>query len=291
MSTATDVAVMKQQASDVAKRMNAVEMREFIEYYGSQVAQSRMFGCANEAQGKVLAGMSLLEGIPMMEVMRSYHFLDGKLSMRADAMLADFHSRHGGKSFIVRRDAEAATIELERDGRKQEFTFTWAEAEQEPFVRDKNGGIKKNYATPRARMQMLWARCVSDAVRAFCPEVNSGAYTPEEISDFRDDAVDVPYVVYPASGETQQAATETAPQPQQSQPSNEPLVSEKDVIAITNVARQIETYEPGWLEGKLKPLLASMGKRLAELTAAEAISLKEKMAAKAKQLWNEDVPF
>jgi len=33
---------------------------------------------------------------------------------------------------------------------------------------------------------MLWARAVSDGVRALCPEVNTGTYTPEEIADFEE---------------------------------------------------------------------------------------------------------
>jgi hypothetical protein len=33
---------------------------------------------------------------------------------------------------------------------------------------------------------MLWARLVSDTVRALDPGVNSGAYTPEELQDFNE---------------------------------------------------------------------------------------------------------
>ena len=44
--------------------------------------------------------------------------------------------------------------------------------------------LKAKYSTPRARMQMLWARCVSDGVRVVAPECVQGIYTPEETSDF-----------------------------------------------------------------------------------------------------------
>jgi hypothetical protein len=46
--------------------------------------------------------------------------------------------------------------------------------------------IKDNYATPRARMQMLWARTVSDGVRSICPGATRRRYTPTEIADFTD---------------------------------------------------------------------------------------------------------
>ena len=42
---------------------------------------------------------------------------------------------------------------------------------------------KDNWATPRSRMQMLWARVVSDGVRTMAPEICSGIYTPEETAD------------------------------------------------------------------------------------------------------------
>lgn len=38
----------------------------------------------------------------------------------------------------------------------------------------------------RARMQMLWARCVSDGVRTVAPQCCCGIYTPEETDDFAD---------------------------------------------------------------------------------------------------------
>jgi hypothetical protein len=154
-----------------------------VEQLGNAIAQSAMFGCSNPSQGKVLAMACLVDGKSPIEIARKYHIIEGNLSKKADAMLAEFRER-GGKQKMVCRTPEKAEIELAIDGEMQLFSLTWTEAQQEPFVFTKKRTIKKNWATPRSRMQMLWARVVSDGVRVMCPEVVAGTCTPEEIADF-----------------------------------------------------------------------------------------------------------
>ena len=101
--------------------------------------------------------------------------------MQSHYLLAEFN-RRGGKHRIIQRDADAAVVELEYGENRVAFQFTWEQAKGEPFTKNKKGEIKANYATPRARMQMLWARCVADGVRVVMPQVGAGNYTPEELS-------------------------------------------------------------------------------------------------------------
>lgn len=161
---------------------------EGIRQVGEFFAKSGMFGCEKIEQGMVLAMACLAEKKSPLEIKRTYHLLNGELSMRADAMLAQFRSK-GGKHKVLKRTADEASVELELNGDKQTFTFTWEMAKAEPFVwmkdKDKGGNPipKKNWATPRARMQMLWARVISDGVRTLAPEIVSGVYTPEEAED------------------------------------------------------------------------------------------------------------
>lgn len=153
---------------------------------GEWLAKSGMFGCKSVEQGQVLALACMAEQKNPIQILREYHMIDGKLSMRADAMLAGLRQR-GGSYKVLNRTADKAAIEVEVDGNKQAFSFTWDDAKHEPFVFQKDGkSLKTNWATPRARMQMLWARVVSDAVRTMMPEVVAGTYTPEEIQDFPD---------------------------------------------------------------------------------------------------------
>jgi len=160
-----------------------------VEKIGNWFARSGMFGCKTVEQGQVLALSCHMEGMTPLEFNRRHHIIDGQVSMRADAMLAEFRAKHGGKHRVLSRTPDKAEIELTPEGEKAvKFALTWEEAKAEPFVwgkTDKSGKrqLKTNYATPRARSQMLWARVVSDAIRVVCPEVCSGVYTPEELRD------------------------------------------------------------------------------------------------------------
>lgn len=153
---------------------------------GTAIAKSRLFGCETIEQGQVLALECMVRGMPPLTLAEKYHLIQGKLSMRADAMLAEFNSR-GGKHKIQERSPERVSITLILEGESQDFSFSWEEALQESFVYSSVKGpdgqplLKDNYATPRRRMQMLWARVVSDAVRAMMPGVNQGRYTPEDL--------------------------------------------------------------------------------------------------------------
>jgi hypothetical protein len=155
----------------------------FVREFGTEIALSKMFGCATEAQGKVLAMACICEGINPIELTRKYHIIQNKLSMRADAMLAELRAR-GGKHKVIERTSDKASVEIAYDGQTYTETLTWEDAKNEPYVLAKEGGLKDNWATPRARRQMLWARVISEAVRTLAPEIVAGTYTPEETSDF-----------------------------------------------------------------------------------------------------------
>ena len=128
---------------------------EAIEKFGTFFARSGMFGCEKAEQGMVLAMACLVERKSPIEIKRRYHLYQGELSMRADAMLADFRTKAGGRHKIVERTPSRASVELSLDGNAYLFEFSWSDAEKEPFIYDRHGKVKTNYATPRARMQML----------------------------------------------------------------------------------------------------------------------------------------
>lgn len=163
----------------------------FVREFGTEIALSKMFGCANEAQGKVFAMACLCEETNPIALSRKYHVIENNLSMKADAMLAELRAR-GGKHKVLERTADKASVQIDYDGQVYVETFTWEEASQEPYVYGKDVAgkkvLKKNWATPRARRQMLWARVISEAVRTVAPEIVSGIYTPEETNDFVDEA-------------------------------------------------------------------------------------------------------
>jgi len=163
---------------------------------GKLLAQSGMFGISKEADGFVIAATCHQQGMSLLEFRETYHIIHGTPSMRTDTMLARLVD-HGGEYEILSRTPDRAAIRAACGKASGEFELTWEQAQLEPFVyAGKEGDVvaalasgqrpplKDKYATPRSRMQMIWARVVSDAVRAVCPQACKGTYTPEEVSDY-----------------------------------------------------------------------------------------------------------
>lgn len=153
-----------------------VDMHD-IANVGNMLAQTDLFGTRNPSDGFAIACMCHQEGISFMEFMRSYHFIKGKISKRADKIQADFQAM-GGEIEIAQRDADGAVVKLTFGKTKYTSRCVWSEIKDEPFAKT------QNYATPRKRMQMMWARAISDGVRTVCPQAVAGVYTPEEIEAF-----------------------------------------------------------------------------------------------------------
>lgn len=179
---------------------------ESMKTLGYSIAHSKMFGCETEQQGEIMALECMARRCPPMQLAQRFHLIKGKLSMKTEAMLSDFVERCGGKCAIVERSADRSAIVLTVDGETEQFSLSWDQAKEEPFVYEGKESVvvellatgsdklklKPKYATPRSRMQMLWARVVSDGIRCMKPQVTSGIYTPEEVSDFDDVNVDLP---------------------------------------------------------------------------------------------------
>lgn len=145
---------------------------------GEWIASSGMFGCTKVEQGHILALQCLAERKSPFDIKRTYHLIQGQISMRADAMLAGFRQR-GGKVIWKQFDAKAAIATWKYDGNEVEISYTLDDAKQAGLWPAKAGtGWSKDPAA------MLRARCISKAVRMLSPEVVMGVYTPEEVSDF-----------------------------------------------------------------------------------------------------------
>lgn len=181
----TAAAVAETQSSEkneLAFYNRIADPLQAAEQLGTWLYKSSMMGVATKEAGIAVAATLLTERISPMEFTRRYHIIECKPSMRSDYMLARFQEL-GGTMKIHKRDGEGSDVSLTWNGETTRFSLSWDEAQQEPFSKDGKGKIKTNYATPRARMQMLFARCVSDGIRAICPQVNAGSYTPEETMD------------------------------------------------------------------------------------------------------------
>lgn len=152
-----------------------------IEKMGEMIWASGMFGCVKPEQGMVLAMQCLAEGKAPLELAKTYHIIEGKLTMRADAMLGRYLTTGGKVKWLVRSDIEVRAI-WSKDGNDVEIASTLEEFKNNGIALSAKGGLKDNWR--KFPKQMLTARNVSEAVRLLAPQIISGIYTPEEVSDF-----------------------------------------------------------------------------------------------------------
>lgn len=161
-------------------------------------AQSGVLGARNPAEGVMALKVVMEEGL--VRASQRYNIRQGSIGLKYQALAGDF-IKAGGSYRIIRRDAECAELVASfGDTRDMTFRVTWAEMLNEPTPY--RGGpdaqmaelrkpvaerkLKDKYATPRARMQMLWARLISDMVNALAPNIG-GLYPPEIVDDIVDD--------------------------------------------------------------------------------------------------------
>lgn len=184
------------------KVQSEMKLMEAAERLGSEIFKSQMLGCKNQHQANVIAISCLATGRDVLSFSQDFHLMasksGAKLSLQASAMLARL-SKAGGTYEIVEHSPECAAITVEYKGRRFEERLAWEDARKEPFVYYGKPSeitpkiaaekwdeleLSQNYATPRRRMQHLWARVVSDSVRVVAPDLVSGTYTPEEVADY-----------------------------------------------------------------------------------------------------------
>ena len=145
-----------------------------LDMFGNAICRSGMFGCESKEAGIVFALQCIAENKPPLEMAKNYHLVKGKLTKRADAMLADFR-RAGGK--VTWRDLKNDKIQeavFEFEDVQTTASFSMEDAKRAGLVRAGSAWDK----TPAA---MLRARCISETLRAIAPEIVQGVYVPEEI--------------------------------------------------------------------------------------------------------------
>jgi len=209
---------------------------------GTAIAKSRLLGCETVEQGVVMALECFARGCPPLALAQEYHIIDGNLSMRSEKMLANFLAS-GGKHVILSRTPNLAEVQLTIGDQTQTFSFSWEEAQAEGLDQGKKG-VKTNWSTPRRRMQMLWARTISDGVRAMDPRCTSGRYAPEDFGVHQDD---IPQPQQPQQTEDKPIDAEytVESEPPAEQPAAEDLdapgtVRKEQLETIRLLARKLE---------------------------------------------------
>ncbi len=151
--------------------------------FGDMLAKSNIFGIRNPADGVVIAATCVQEKISFLKFKETFHLINGVPAIKAEAMLGNLLSL-GGEYEIIERSPDKVSVRFTYKKAVYVSTLTWEDASKEDYVKNSKGGLKDNWSTPRRRMQMMWARAVSDGVRTVCPLATRGSYTPEEVMDF-----------------------------------------------------------------------------------------------------------
>ena len=219
-------------SNEISIYQNIADPVAAVTTIGKAITASRIFGCQNEAQGQILALECLAKRLPPLALAEQYHLIDGKLSMKADAMLAGFEDL-GGEYEIKEYSPDACEIVFKRGKNVLPIRITWEMAQQEKWPFGKGKDLKTNWSTPIGRQDMLWARVVSRGVRKLSPGVVCGRYTPEEISDF-----------VPAESAAPMSAIELVRSTVKAKPAE--VIIDAEVIETT-----IETGEPASMDGKI----------------------------------------
>ena len=154
---------------------NLVPMAD-IQKMAKVAADSKMFGFKNEAEAMAIMLLCQAENLHPAVAMRDYHVINGRPSMKADAMLARFQLAGGRVSWPKMEDTEVTGVFSHPAG--GEATITW----NDEMVR--RADLHRNPTHQKYPRQMKRARCISEGIRSVFPACVAGVYTPEEVADF-----------------------------------------------------------------------------------------------------------
>lgn len=140
------------------------------------LAKSGLFGVKTSDQALALMIVAQAEGRHPGSVASDYHIIQGRASLKSDAMLARFQQAGGKVEWHDHSNEKVSGTFSHPQGGSLRVDWDMARAKSAGL------GTKDNWRQyPR---QMLRARVISEAVRAVFPAVLNGMYTPEEIRDF-----------------------------------------------------------------------------------------------------------
>ena len=159
--------IVPQSFADVAKMAQALaNARGFV--------PNALLGQPHAIAAAIMTGMEI--GIGPMQALREVYVIDGRPMLSATLMLS-LAIRAGVRHQWLRSDETTAHLRLTREGfEPHEHAFTAEEA--------KRAGLAGRGNWAKYGPAMLRARCLSAAMRAFCPDVLGGSvYVEGEIEE------------------------------------------------------------------------------------------------------------
>lgn len=164
--------------------LNDTQLMQNLQTLGTEFAKSGILGVSNPSQGLIVALTCYTEHISPIEFARTYHIVNGRLSMRADAMQAQFLRQGGRIKWLTSTNEECKAVFSHPEYAPEGVTLslTIEEMVDSGIAVDSRGQLKQTWKSfPR---QMLRARVVSEGCRMLTPGIVAGVYTPEEAGEF-----------------------------------------------------------------------------------------------------------
>ncbi len=206
-------------------------------------AASKLFGISTPEQAMALCLIAQAEGCHPATAMRDYQLIQGKPSLKADAMLARFQSASGTVEWHEMSDARVAAKFSHPAGGTIEIDWD--------IKRATTAGLAGKDNWKKYPRQMLRARVISEGVRTVFPGVTVGTYTPEEVQDFEDEQK--PKQNF--TGKTIENTPPAQPEPVK-MPRDEREKTYDAILAEINGAADIETLAKVWAShGRTVPKL------------------------------------
>jgi hypothetical protein len=154
--------------------MQLVPLNE-MQTMAEAIAQSGLFGIKTPTQALALGLLCQAEGRHPAEAARDYHIIQGRPTLKADAMLARFQQA-GGRVEWTRYDDEAVVgVFTHPSGGR--LTLDWT------MERAKAAGLAGKEVWKQYPRNMLRSRVISEAIRTIYPGVLSGCYLEDEIPE------------------------------------------------------------------------------------------------------------
>ena len=169
--------------------MQLVPINE-MQVMAEAIAQSGLFGIKTPTQALALGLLCQAEGRHPAEAARDYHIIQGRPTLKADAMLARFQ-QSGGRVEWTRYDDQAVVgVFSHPSGGK--ITIDWT------MERAKAAGLAGKEVWKQYPRNMLRSRVISEAIRTVYPGVLSGCYLEDEIEPMQAVSTQAPVQALPA---------------------------------------------------------------------------------------------
>ena len=139
------------------------------------VAKSKLFGMKTVDEALALMLIANAEGLHPAIAARDYHVIQGRPTLKADAMMARFQAAGGTVKWDAYTPERVVGVFSHPQGGTVTVEWTLKMAQ--------DAGLTKNPTWKQYPRQMLRARTISEGIRTVFPGVVVGCYSPEEVED------------------------------------------------------------------------------------------------------------